>query len=51
MLLYHALRRKELTKLLVEDFAQERRGAPHLRVQGKDGKLRYLCPPIPTRCA
>ncbi|ABM40207.1 tyrosine-type recombinase/integrase [Polaromonas naphthalenivorans] len=42
VLLYHALRREELTKLLVKDFAQERRGVPHLRVQGKGGKLRYL---------
>ena len=30
--LYHALRREELTKLLVKDFNQERRGVPHLRV-------------------
>ena len=42
VLLYHALRREELTKLLVKDFAQDRRGVPHLRVQGKGGKLRYL---------
>ena len=42
LLLYHALRREELTKLLVKDFNQERRGVPHLRVQGKGGKLRYL---------
>ena len=42
VLLYHALRREELTKLLVKDFNQERRGVPHLRVQGKGGKLRYL---------
>ena len=42
VLLYHALRREELTTLLVKDFAQERRGVPHLRVQGKGGKLRYL---------
>ncbi|WP_029528541.1 tyrosine-type recombinase/integrase [Polaromonas glacialis] len=42
VLLYHALRREELTKLLVKDFSQERRGVPHLRVQGKGGKLRYL---------
>lgn len=33
-------RREELTKLLVKDFNQERRGV--LRVQGKVGKLRYL---------
>ena len=42
VLLFHALRREELTKLLVKDFAQKRRGVPHLRVQGKGGKLRYL---------
>jgi site-specific recombinase XerD len=42
VLLYHALRREELTKLLVKDFRQERRGVPHLRVQGKGGKLRYI---------
>ena len=42
VLLYHALRREELTKLLVKDFAQDRRGVPHLAVQGKGGKLRYL---------
>ena len=42
VLLYHALRREELTKLLVKDFCQERRGGPHLRVQGKGGKLRYI---------
>ena len=42
VLLYHALRREELTKLLVKDFSQERRGVPHLRVQGKGGKLRYI---------
>ena len=42
VLLYHALRREELTKLLVQDFNQLRRGVPHLRVQGKGGKLRYI---------
>ena len=42
MLLYHALRREELTKLLVKDFNQDRRGVPHVRVQGKGGKLRYI---------
>lgn len=42
VLLYHALRREELTKLLVKDFKHERRGVPHLRVQGKGGKLRYI---------
>ena len=42
VLLYHALRREELTKLLVKDLNQARRGIPHLRVQGKGGKLRYI---------
>jgi integrase/recombinase XerD len=42
LLLYHALRREELTKLLVKDFSQERRGVPHLRVHGKGAKLRYI---------
>ena len=42
VLLYHALRREELTKLLVKDLAQMRRGVPHLRVQGKGGKLRFI---------
>ena len=42
VLLQHALRREELTKLLVKNFTQDRRGVPHLRVQGKGGKLRYL---------
>ena len=42
VLLYHALRREELTKLLVKDLNQARRGVPHLRVQGKGGKLRYI---------
>jgi integrase/recombinase XerD len=42
VLLYHALRREELTKLLVKDFNLERRGIAHLRVQGKGGKLRYI---------
>lgn len=42
VLLYHGLRREELTKLLVKDFSQERRGVPHLRVQGKGGKLRFI---------
>ena len=42
VLLFHALRREELTRLCVKDFAQERRGVPHLRVQGKGGKLRFI---------
>lgn len=42
VLAFHALRREELTKLRVKDFKHERRGVPHLRVQGKGGKLRYV---------
>ena len=42
VLLHHALHREELTKLLVKDFGQDRRGVAHLAVQGKGGKLRYL---------
>jgi len=41
-LLYHALRRDELCKLKVRDYAQERRGVPHLKVSGKGGKIRYV---------
>ena len=41
-LLYHALRRDELCKLKVRDYAQERRGVPHLKIAGKGGKTRYL---------
>ena len=42
VLLFHALRREELTKLRVKDFNHLRGGVPHLRVQGKGGKLRYV---------
>jgi integrase/recombinase XerD len=42
ILLYHALRRKELCKLTVKDFKHERRGVPHLKVAGKGGKTRYV---------
>ncbi len=42
VLLYHALRREELTKLLVKDVNQARRGVPHMRVHGIGGKLRYI---------
>ena len=42
VLLFHGLRREELTRLLVKDFNQERSGVAHLRVQGKGGKLRYV---------
>ena len=42
VLLFHALRREELTKLLVKDFNLMRSGVPHVRVQGKGGKTRYV---------
>ena len=42
VLLFHALRREELTKLKVKDFNQMRTGVAHLRVQGKGGKTRYV---------
>lgn len=41
-LLFHALRREELTKLKVKDLPHLRGGVPHLRVHGKGGKLRYV---------
>ena len=41
-LLYHALRREELTKLKVKDFKHERRGVVHLNISGKGGKTRYV---------
>jgi len=41
VLLYHALRREELSTLKVKDI-HERRGVMHLRVHGKGGKERYL---------
>jgi len=40
--LFHALRREELTKLRIKDFNLQRSGVPHIRVQGKGGKTRYL---------
>ncbi len=42
VLLYHALRREELSTLRVKDLKQTRRGVPHILVHGKGGKLRYL---------
>jgi integrase/recombinase XerD len=42
VLLYHGLRREELTTLKVKDFAQQRRGVAHMLVHGKGGKQRYL---------
>jgi integrase/recombinase XerD len=41
-LLYHALRREELCKLKVSDFRHARRGVPHLKVDGKGEKMRFL---------
>ena len=41
-LLYHGLRREELTKLKVKDYCQTRRGVAHLRVHGKGGKMRFV---------
>lgn len=41
MLLYHGLRREELTTLSVKDITP-RRGVLHVRVHGKGGKTRYL---------
>jgi integrase/recombinase XerD len=41
-LLFHALRREELCKLKVKDFRHARKGVPHLKVSGRDGKTRYL---------
>jgi site-specific recombinase XerD len=42
VLLYHAIRREELTKLRVKDCNQLRSGIAHLRIQGKGGKTRYI---------
>jgi integrase/recombinase XerD len=42
VLLFHALRREEVTKLLVKDYNLNRQGVPYIRVQGKGGKTRYL---------
>ncbi len=41
-LLFHALRRDELCKLRVKDARHVRRGVPHLPVQGKGEKTRYV---------
>jgi site-specific recombinase XerD len=41
-LLYHALRREKLCKLKVSDFRHARRGVPHLKVNGKGERMRYL---------
>jgi site-specific recombinase XerD len=42
VLLFHVLRREELTKLRIKDFNLMRSGVPHLRVQGKGNKTRYI---------
>ncbi len=41
LLLYHGLRREELSRLTVQDI-HPRRGVPHLRVHGKGGKMRHI---------
>ncbi len=41
-LLYHALRREELCKLLVKDFKHERRGVRIQGVRCKGGKTRFV---------
>ncbi len=40
-LLYHGVRREELTKLRVRDVHQ-RQGVVHFRIQGKGGKIRFV---------
>jgi integrase/recombinase XerD len=42
VLLFHGLRREELTSLKVKDFGQQRRGVLHILVHGKGGKQRFL---------
>ena len=41
LLLYHGLRRDEISRLTVQDI-HLRRGVPHLRVHGKGGKVRHI---------
>ena len=41
LLLYHGLRREELSRLTVQDI-HPRRGVPHLRVHGKGNKVRHI---------
>ncbi len=41
VLLYHGLRREELTRLKVKDL-EHRQGVPHLCVQGKRDRIRYV---------
>ena len=42
VLLFHGLRRMELSKLHVKDFGQHRRGIVHMLISGKGGKQRYV---------
>ena len=42
VMLHHGLRREEVTRLKVKDFAQADRDGPRMRVWGKGGKVRYL---------
>ena len=46
-LLYHGIREAELVSLRVRDI-QHREGVPHLRIEGKGGKIRFLPPAIAT---
>ena len=43
LLLYHGLRREELSLLTVQDI-HPGRGVPHLRVHGKGGMMRHIPP-------
>jgi integrase/recombinase XerD len=42
VMLFHALRREEVTKLRVKDWNLNRQGVPHIRVHGKGAKTRFL---------
>lgn len=42
VLLFHGLRREELTTLKVKDFGQHRRGVSHMLIHGKGDKQRFL---------
>ena len=46
-LLYHGIREAELCSLKVRDI-QHREGVPHLRIEGKGGKIRFLPVAIPA---
>ena len=41
-LLYHGLRRSELCKLRVQDYRHQMEGVPHLQIEGKGEKTRYV---------